>query len=309
MTQVQVNNSGNIKLDKRNDIVLTQYMKNMTSRALAYLNAGFPIHLKGCAGVGKTIIALHMAHVIKNPTTIIFGNEDFQTSDMVGLQYGYRKKLIIDEFVHSVYKKVEDYEQKWMDGRIVEACEKGHTLIYDEFNRSKPETNNILLSVLEERVLELPTSYRGEKKMIKVHPEFKAIFTSNPEEYAGVYKSQNALVDRLITIELDFPDKESEIGIAETKSGMNKEDVKKIVTIVRNLREKYKSKFDISIRHSIKLCKVIESNKIDIDEKNQIFRQICMDILTSGLSAQKANINKEEIINSINQNICLVTGS
>ena len=300
MVEKHINDLENIDLEKKNSFVLTSYVKDVTSRALIYLNSGYPVHLKGCAGVGKTMIALHIAQVIEKPTTIIFGNEDFQTSDMIGLQYGYRKKLLVDNYVHSVHKKVEDYEQKWMDGRIIDACESGHTLIYDEFTRSRPETNNILLSVLEERVLELPISYKGNNKLIKVHPEFKAIFTSNPEEYVGVYKSQDALVDRLITIELDFPDKESEISIAKVKSGMPREKIDKLVTIARKFREQHKSNFVVSMRDSIKLCKIIVANKINIDIKSDIFRQVCIDVLTSGIGAQKANIDKFQLKEDVN---------
>jgi len=39
----------------------------------------------------------------------------------------------------------------WVDNRLTTACANGNTLIYDEFNRSRPEANNALLSVLEGR--------------------------------------------------------------------------------------------------------------------------------------------------------------
>ena len=289
MEQKHINNMDDISFDNKKDFILTPYIKDITKRALIYLNSGFPVHLKGPAGTGKTMTALYIAKVLGKPTTIIFGNEDLETSDMIGLQHGFRKKLILDNYIHSVHKRVEDFEQKWMDGRIVDTCESGNTLIYDEFTRSRSETNNILLSVLEEKVIELPISYTGENKLIKVHPEFRAIFTSNPEEYVGVYKSQDALVDRFITIELDFPDEESEILIAKAKSNMPVENVKKIVAIVRSFREQYKSRFVISLRDSIKLCKVMQINKVHIDPNNDTFKQICFDVLTSGVSVQKDN--------------------
>ena len=300
MNQEHINDLENINLNKEDTFVLTPYVKEITARSLIYLNAGYPVHLKGPAGTGKTTIAMHIAQVIGTPTTIIFGNEDFETSDMVGLQHGFRKKLILDNFIHSVHKRVEDYEQKWMDGRIVDACENGYTLIYDEFTRSRPETNNVLLSVLEERVLELPIGYKEANKLVKVHPDFKAIFTSNPEEYAGVYKLQDALIDRFITIELDFPDKASEINIAKTKSSMSKENADKIVTIVRKFREQYKSRFVISLRDSIKLCKIVASNKTNIAFDNAVFRQTCVDVLTSGIGIQKTHTAKAQLIQDIN---------
>lgn len=302
MSKQFINDLGNIDLSKKRGFVSTPQIKDITARALLYLNTGYPVHLTGPAGTGKTMLAFYIAQAIGKPVTAIFGNEDFETSDMVGLQYGYRRKLLIDDFIHSVHKRVEDYEQKWMDGRIVDACENGHTLVYDEFTRSRPETNNILLSVLEERILELPIEYKGDNKLIKVHPEFKAIFTSNPEEYAGVYKSQDALIDRFITIELDFPDKESEIDIAKTRSGISREIADKLVSIVRGFREQYKSYFDISLRDSIKLCRIVHSNRIHVEPGNNIFKQICFDVLTSGIIVQKTNIDNAQLGNDV-QNI------
>ena len=55
---------------------------------------------------------------------------------------------------------------------------------------------------------------------MKIHPDFVAIFTSNPEEYAGVHRSQDALRDRMITLDLDYFDRETEIIVTMSKSGM-----------------------------------------------------------------------------------------
>jgi len=57
---------------------------------------------------------------------------------------------------------------------------------------------------------------------LEVHPDFRAIFTSNPEEYAGVHKTQDALMDRLITLNLGNFDRETEIQIAMAKSGVSR---------------------------------------------------------------------------------------
>ena len=71
--------------------------------------------------------------------------------------------------------------QQWVDNRLTTACQFGLTLIYDEFTRSRPEANNVLLSILEERILVLPNA-RGRESYLKVHPDFRAIFTSNPDQ-------------------------------------------------------------------------------------------------------------------------------
>lgn len=293
--QEEMKNSDDIALAYNNSFTLTSYIEDITNRALLYLYAGYPIHLKGPAGTGKTVMAMYIAQIIGKPTTMIFGNEAVETEDIIGSDYGFTKKMVKDNYIHSVHKTVEDYERKWIDGRIIEACEKGYTLIYDEFTRARPETNNILLSVLEEKVLELPINYYGKNKLLKIHPDFKMIFTSNPEEYTGVYKSQDALVDRFITLKLDFPDQRSEISIAVANSGISPEKAKLLVAIVRNFREFYKSKFLVSLRDSIKLCKIVQMGDIRISYDNQIFREVCMDVLTSGISIQRFNIKNLKI--------------
>src|SRR3989304_6226649 len=91
----------------------------------------------------------------------------------------------------------------------------------DEFTPSRPEANNVLLSVLQEKMLDLPAA-RETEGYLRVHPDFTAIFTSNPEEDAGVYRSQDALRDRMVTLDLDHFDEETEIAITEAKSGIEK---------------------------------------------------------------------------------------
>ena len=113
--------------------------------------------------------------------------------------------------------------RRWVDNRLTVAAKYGFTLMYDQFTRSRPESNNVLLSVLQEKMLKLPAARKGES-YLRVHPDFTAIFTSNPEEYAGVYRSQDALRDRMITLDLAHFDEETEIGITAAKSGIGRGD-------------------------------------------------------------------------------------
>ena len=163
-------------------------------RALGYLRAGYPINLAGPAGTGKTTLALHLAARLRQPVTLIHGDDEFGSSDLVGNDHGYRKSKLIDNFIHSVVKTEETMKTLWTDNRLTTACRFGHVLIYDEFTRSRPEANNVLLSVLGERLLNLPKKCNGGEGYLEVHPAFRAIFTSNPQEYAGVHKSQDALL-------------------------------------------------------------------------------------------------------------------
>ena len=114
---------------------------------------------------------------------------------------------------------------------------------------------------------------------MKVHPDFIAIFTSNPEEYAGVYKSQDALRDRMVTIEVGNFDEETEIAITQTKSGVSPEDARRIVSLVRRVREAKSNKLTPTVRACIIMGKVLKLREETVLGSNHIFGQTCLDIL------------------------------
>jgi len=137
--------------------------------------------------------------------------------------------------------------------------------------------------VLQEKMLDMPAARDGES-YLRVHPDFTAIFTSNPEEYAGVYRSQDALRDRLITLDLDHFDEETEIGITEAKSEINRADAEKIVHIVRDLRESGACEFAPTVRGCVMVAKAATVQGCSISSTDDVFRQLCLDILASETS-------------------------
>jgi len=263
--------------------VETPFIKDIVQRAMTYVAAGFPIHFRGASGTGKTTMAMHVASKLGRPVVMIHGDEESSTSDLVGGEYGYRTRKVIDNFIHSVLKTEEDMTRRWVDNRLTVAAKYGFTLIYDEFTRSRPEANNVLLSVLQEKMLDMPAARDGES-YLRVHPDFTAIFTSNPEEYAGVYRSQDALRDRLITLDLDHFDEETEIGITEAKSEINRADAEKIVHIVRDLRESGACEFAPTVRGCVMVAKAATVQGCSISSTDDVFRQLCLDILASETS-------------------------
>ena len=167
----------------------------------------------------------------------------------------------------------------WMDNRLTTACRHGYTLIYDEFNRSRPEANNVLLSVLEERVLPVPGLSRSEGGYLEVHPDFRAIFTSNPEEYSGVHKTQDALRDRLITIQLGHYDRESEVRITAARSGIARADAETVVDIVREVRGLGVNNHRPTIRACIAIAAIMAHRRLKASADNALLMQVCQDVL------------------------------
>ena len=270
-----------IEAEASEQFVATPHIQALAERALAYLEVGYAVHFAGAAGTGKTTLAFHVAAKLGRPVTLVHGDDEFASSDLVGKDAGYRKSKLIDNYIHSVLKTEENMNTLWVDNRLTTACASGNTLIYDEFNRSRPEANNALLSVLEERILNLPSLRRSGEGYLEVHPNFRAIFTSNPEEYAGVHKTQDALMDRLITIQMGNFDRETEIQIGMAQSGVPREDAEIIVDIVRELRGTGVNNHRPTIRATIAIARILVHRHATARMDDPVFQWVCHDVLTT----------------------------
>ncbi|MGB9632607.1 MAG: gas vesicle protein GvpN [Chloroflexaceae bacterium] len=260
--------------------IATGALQEVAARALGYLQAGFPVHFRGPAGTGKTTLAMHVASQLGRPVMLLVGDEEFSASDLVGGRHGYRYRRVVDRFIHSVVKYEEDAVQRWVDSRLTTACREGFTLIYDEFTRSRPEANNVLLTVLEERMLVLPTSGSSEV-YIKVHPDFRAIFTSNPQEYAGVHATQDALADRLITIDLDFYDQRTEAAILAASTGIDPEDAGRIAGLVHAYRASGAYAQTPTMRAGMMIARISALQDLRVSADDPRFVALCLDVLES----------------------------
>jgi len=277
-----------LSLHPRSTFIETPAVRELTERAHIYLRAGFPVHFRGPAGTGKTTLALHVAAQIGRPVMLMVGDDELNTSDLVGGRTGYHYRRVIDNFIHTVRKYEEDATQRWVDHRLTAACRDGCTLVYDEFTRSRAEANNALLAVIEERLLVLPTVI-GHETYIKVHPEFRAIFTSNPQEYAGVHEAQDALYDRLVTLECDYYDRDTEITIAASRSGLTKEHVAPIVDVVRDFRESGEYDQVPTLRSCIMIARATAVCGCELSRDDSRFVGICLDVLGSKTPLTKQN--------------------
>ena len=297
----------NIMPEPSEGFVKSRYIEEVTERALAYLEVGFPIHFAGPPGAGKTTLAFHIAAQLGRPVTLIHGDDEFGSSDLVGRDSGYRKSKLIDNYIHSVMKTEEEMKTLWVDNRLTTACQNGYTLIYDEFTRSRPEANNAFLSVLEEKILNLPKLRRSGEGYLEVHPEFRAIFTSNPEEYAGVHKTQDALMDRLVTINLGSIDRETEILITMARSGVQRKDAEITVDIVRELRGVGVNNHRPTIRACIVIASILAHRGAHARINDSVFQLVCKDVLN--MDTVKVTRKGESIMpDKVNQVINKICG-
>ncbi|MEM6713650.1 MAG: gas vesicle protein GvpN [Cyanobacteria bacterium P01_D01_bin.6] len=265
------------------NFVSTPAVERIARRALRYLQSGYSVHLRGPAGTGKTTLALHLADLLSRPIMLVFGDDEFKTSDLIGNQSGYTRKKVVDNFIHSVVKVEDELRHNWVDSRLTLACREGFTLVYDEFNRSRPEVNNVLLSALEEKLLVLPPSgHRPE--YLRVNPHFRAIFTSNPEEYAGVHGTQDALLDRLITIHMPEPDELTQQQILIQKVGIDPTDALLVVRLVKGFQAQRENHTATSLRPSLMIANICHEHGIQMLTEDADFRDVCSDVLLSRIT-------------------------
>ena len=283
------------------DLYIDDAIRSIESRALAYLNAGLAIHLRGPAGVGKTTLALQVAAKLGRPLVFVTGDAWMTSGHLLGREAGQVTRQVVDRFVHSVTKVETQTSTIWADNALTRAILDGHTLVYDEFTRSSPEANNPLLSALEERMIVL-TGYGRAERVVRAHSEFRAILTSNPTDYAGVNAPQDALVDRVVTFDLDGHDRETEIGIVSNRAKLDPAIAARVVDIVRTLRGSKYLKQAPSLRSSIMIAKVAQKEGIAPDASDPRFLQLTLDVLESKLGGhgrEHQGAFREEVVAAI----------
>lgn len=148
--------------------------------------------------------------------------------------------------------------------------------------------------------MDLPVGRGGDEPYLRVDPNFTAIFTSNPEEYAGVHRSQDALRDRMITMDLDHFDYDTEVAIAQAKSKLGKPHAEIVVNIVRGLRESGKCEFAPTIRGCIMIAKTLKVMKL-YPSRTDVFTQMCQDILASETSRVGSKTNQNRVKEIVKQ--------
>jgi gas vesicle protein GvpN len=276
-------------LTPRTDLFENPQLASIGDRALRYLSAGIPIHLRGPAGTGKTTLAMQLAARIGRPAVLLTGDDSLTAGHLVGREIGMKSMQVVDRYVHSVHKVQTETTAMWSDAVLTQAVVDGLTFVYDEFTRSPPKANNPLLSAVEERILIFPAGARKER-LVRAHPEFRAILTSNPEEYAGVSRPQDALLDRVITFDLDDYDWETETGIVTNRSGLDHAAGARIVDLVRAIRRRPEVKHPPSMRSAIMIARVVAREKIAPAADDPRFVRLCLDVLAAKAKAADRDV-------------------
>lgn len=277
------------------NFVETKQVKDLKNRVLKWVKIGYPSHIVGPTGCGKTTLALAVAKELGRPTLWINGDDQMTTSDLIGGYSEIETSSVRDRFIHNVMIAKDRTKYTWVDNPLTIACKYGYTLIYNEFSRAKPIANNVLLSVLEEGILELPIMF-GKERYVKVHPEFNIIFTSNSIEYAGVHIPQDALLDRIVDIYMDYYSFDTEVKIVRKHTGISPEEANKIVKAVRDIREKMLEASKPGTRAAIMIGHALQATG---DCSKEDVHDIYFDVMASKIRGKEDLSKKKEIIEDV----------
>ena len=252
----------------------------LVDRVHRWWDAGEPVHIVGPTGCGKTALAAQAAAARERPAVWLSGDEAVDTAALTGEHAGEKRYRERDQYVPGVVKETSVVSERWVDNPLSVAAREGATLVYNEFSRSKPAANNVLLSAFEEGILERPSG-RGSNRTVDVHPEFRVVLTSNSEEYAGIHRPQDALLDRLVGVHLDFYDRETEVEIVDVRvDELERESIEKVVDIVRALRE------ELDVTVSTRAAVVIARGLAAFPADDDVVVDVCTDVLASKVSSR-----------------------
>src|SRR6056297_1080038 len=201
--------------------------------------------MEGVVGTGKTYLAQAIAEFTDSKFIRVDGSEDVYAHTLTGyfdppaiMSKGYKK----DSFIY---------------GPLTKAMQDGAVLFINELNRLPEQTQNVLLSALDEKKLIIP-----KLTTIQAKHGFILISTQNPAAHVGVSALGEALKDRFVWIDVSYQSKLEEIKIVKQNlsGGEEMEKVAEIaVNIVRDTREHPEIRQGASIRGAIDLAQLVES--------------------------------------------------
>lgn len=142
-------------------------------------------------GVGKTTLVHTIAKLLDFHFSRIQFTNDLLPSDIIG-------NMIFDQ---------EKKEFKFFEGPLF-----ANLVLADELNRANPRTQSALLQAMEE------FQVSQDKKTFNLPHPFILIATQNPKTQIGTFHLPESQLDRfLMSLELNYADKESELKIFQNK--------------------------------------------------------------------------------------------
>ncbi|MHA1525680.1 MAG: AAA family ATPase [Promethearchaeota archaeon] len=247
-------------------------------------SVGKNILIEGEVGVGKTTLAQAVSLDYGSNFYRIDCSEETLTHNLIGY---FDPPLVI----------AKGYcEDSYVYGPLASAMIDGGCLFINEINRMPESTQNILLTALDEKLLEIP-----KLKTINANKSFFVIATLNPSAHVGVTVLGEALKDRFIWIKLDYQKPEEEIEIIKKEVDFNG-GIQEIATISQKIIQITRGNTSIrrgsSVRGAIDLTALITQYETITDPGNWIEAAI-MALYNKIETEDGGSKSKEEVITDI----------
>lgn len=243
--------------------------------------AGKNILLEGEIGTGKTTIAKAMAEYVDKDFIRVDASEDLNFQALIGI---WQPPILIQKG----YCK-----EAFQMGPLARAMAHGSCLFFNEINRAPESTQNLLLTALDEKILEIPNL-----KTLEANEGFFTIATRNPASHIGVSVLGEALKDRFVWIKLEYQREEEEREIVRVHTGCDEEKILELaVKITRATRSVRDIRRGASVRGAIDIVLMIMALETQNSWED---RQTWVDV---SISALMPKIDIEEGINKTPEDI------
>ncbi len=191
------------------------YGKEVWSKSIAALLAGYNILLSGPKATGKNVLAENLAMIFNRPMWNISINVNSDSSSLLGS----------DTFV--------DGEVKLRKGPVYNAAESGGFAVFDEINMAKNDSLSVIYSALDyRRVIDVPGYER-----IDMHEATRFIGTMN-YGYIGTKELNEALISRFMVIDMPTITEENFKMILENEFALKKDYLDIFVRLFMDLQKK-----------------------------------------------------------------------
>lgn len=175
-----------------------------------------PVLLKGPTGCGKTRFVQTMAEELRRPLVTVACHEDLTAGDLVG------------RFL------LRGGETVWEDGPLTRAVREGAICYLDEVVEARADTTVVIHPLADHR-RELNIERLGES--LTAPPEFMLVMSYNPGYQSVLKDLKPSTRQRMVAIELNFPNAEIEERILIQETGIDSAVAQKLVRFGQAIRQ------------------------------------------------------------------------